>query len=296
MSAKKTGLGRGFDSLIPTESLEDSFDPTSMQDERVSDLRYINTDKILPDDDQPRRHFDQDGIDQLASSIKQHGILQPIVVIPYGGGYQIVAGERRYRASKQIGLEKIPVIVRTLSGQHKLELSLIENLQRRDLNVLETATAYAKLRNQFNLTLDEIGERVGGKSASSISNTMRLLKLPENVKQAVANNQLSEGQARPLVGVDEAIINQVLAKAIKESWSARQIEKFIADNKQSVRKPSQPSQAAKQPEVYSQDSKQFTKRFQTSVQVKAKSSGSGQIVIPFKSDDDYARIKKLLDK
>lgn len=296
MSAKKTGLGRGFDSLIPTESLEDSFDPTSMQDERVSDMRYINIDKISPDDDQPRRYFDPEGLDQLASSIQQHGILQPLVVIPYGGGYQIVAGERRYRASKQVGLEKVPVIVRTLSGQHKLELSLIENLQRRDLNVLETATAYAKLRNQFNLTLDEIGERVGGKSASAISNTMRLLKLPDNVKNALADNQLTEGQARPLIGVDEHIVNDVLARAIKQGWSARQIEQFIAENKPAKTKPAQPAKPASPAKVYTDDSKQFTKRFQTAVRVKTGSSGSGQIVIPFKNDDEYARIKKLLDK
>ena len=145
MSAKK-GLGRSFDSLIPTELLDESFDPISDQDDRVSDLRYIKLSEIVPDADQPRRVFDEDLLDELAESIKEHGVLQPIVVAPDKNGYKIVAGERRFRASQKVGLEKIPALVRTLSSQHKLELSLIENLQRSDLNPLETATAYLKLR------------------------------------------------------------------------------------------------------------------------------------------------------
>ena len=149
MSAKK-GLGRSFDSLIPTELLDESFDPTSEQDDRVSDLRYIKLSEITPDPDQPRRAFDEVSLDELAASIKEHGVLQPIVVAPDKQGYKIVAGERRFRASQRAGLEKIPALVRTLSSQHKLELSLIENLQRSDLNPLETATAYLKLRDQFN--------------------------------------------------------------------------------------------------------------------------------------------------
>ena len=201
MSAKK-GLGRGFDSLIPTELLDESFDPTAQQDDQVSDLRHIKLDEIAADPDQPRRHFDEEALSELAESIKEHGILQPIVVTPKGGKYQIVAGERRYRAALRAGLAKVPALVRTLSNQHKLELSLIENLQRRDLNVLETATAYLKLRDQFNLTLDQIGQRVGGKSVSTISNTLRLLRLPESVRSALADGRLREGQARPLINLE----------------------------------------------------------------------------------------------
>ena len=163
MPSKKKGLGRGFESLIPTELLDEAFDPTSQQDGKVSDLRHIKLSDIAADPDQPRRAFDEVALDELAASIKQHGVLQPIVVTPHKGGYMIVAGERRFRASEKLKLDTIPAIVRTLSNQHKLEVSLIENLQRRDLNPLETATAYLKLRDQFNLTLDEIGERVGGK-------------------------------------------------------------------------------------------------------------------------------------
>lgn len=142
MSAKpKKGLGRGFASLIPDELLDESFDPTSSQDEQVSDLRTIKVSEIQPDPEQPRRSFDQKALEQLAASIREHGILQPIVVVVKAGSYTIVAGERRWRAAKLAELDKIPAIVRTLSDQHKLELSLIENLQRRNLNPLETATA-----------------------------------------------------------------------------------------------------------------------------------------------------------
>jgi len=141
--------------LQPTSS-----DPTAAADEQVSDLRTIKLSEIIPDPDQPRHHFDEESLAELTASIQAHGVLQPIVVIPYKGKYQIVAGERRFRASQAAGKTSIPALVRTLSAQHKLELSLIENIQRRDLNPLETATAYEKLRVQFNLTLEEIGTRV----------------------------------------------------------------------------------------------------------------------------------------
>lgn len=191
------GLGRGLDSLIPTEVLDESFDPTAKQDEQVSDLRNIRLTEIVPDPDQPRRNFDELALDELSASVKEHGILQPIVVTPYQGKYMIVAGERRYRAAERAGLDKVPVLVRTLTNQHKLELSLIENLQRRDLNPLETATAYLKLRDQFNLTLDQIGQRVGGKSVAAISNTLRLLRLPESVREAIADGRLREDKLGP---------------------------------------------------------------------------------------------------
>ena len=229
MPAKK-GLGRGFDSLIPTELLDESFDPTAEQDERVSDLRYIKLASIMPDPDQPRREFDDDALVELSKSIKEHGVLQPVVVRPHGDGYMIVAGERRFRASKLAKLDRIPALVRTLSGQHRLELSLIENIQRRDLNPLETATAYLKLRDQFNLTLDDIGKRVG-KTSAAIANTMRLLRLPGAVRDVVARGELSEGQARSLTSLPEEEILRVVPRIIKEQWSARTIEHYVSNYK-----------------------------------------------------------------
>lgn len=291
MSAKKTGLGRGFDSLIPTELLDESFDPTAGQDETISDLRSIKLSEISPDPDQPRRQFDVGGIDELTQSIALHGVLQPIVVTPAKTGYQIVAGERRYRAATQAGLDKIPALVRTLSGQHRLELSLIENLQRQDLNVMETATAYLKLRDQFNLTLEDIGTRVGGKSPSSVSNTLRLLKLPEGVRQALAGGQISEGQARPLIGQRDDIIQEVLPRIISEGWSARKIEQYIVQLKGMPQSHGRAVEAT----PYRTETARLQKRFKTDVAVKTNTRGAGQIVIRFKNADEFARIEKLLD-
>ncbi len=294
MSTKK-GLGRSFDSLIPTELLDESFDPTAAQDEQVSELRNIKLSEVSADPHQPRRTFDEIALDELAISIAEHGVIQPIVVMPYGGGYQIVAGERRFRAAQKAGLEKIPAIVRTLSDQHKLELSLIENLQRQDLNVLETATAYLKLRDQFNLTLDEIGKRVGGKSTSTISNTLRLLRLPRSVQKALADGQLREGQARPLVNLDEEMIESVFPKILAEEWSARKIEQYVVQLKQAS---TQKSAKNAQPKVikspYSSETKRMMKRFSTDVSVKTNAKGAGQIVIKFKNDKEFQRIQQLM--
>jgi ParB family chromosome partitioning protein len=293
MSVKK-GLGRGFDSLIPTELLDESFDPTAAQDDRVSELRNIKLSEIFADPDQPRRAFDEAALEELAASIAEHGILQPIVVTPHKGGYQIVAGERRYRAAKIAGLDKLPALVRTLTDQHKLELSLIENLQRRDLNPLETATAYLKLRDQFNLTLDEIGQRVGGKSVSTISNTLRLLRLPESVRDALLDGRLREGQARPLVNLDEKVINEVLPRILAEEWSARKIEQFIVQLKKAAASPIENERKKVVATPYQDETQRLVKRLSTDVSVKTNAKGAGQIVIRFKSDHDFQRIKKLL--
>jgi ParB family chromosome partitioning protein len=293
MSAKK-GLGRGFDSLIPTELLDESFDPTAAQDDKVSELRRIKLSEVFADPDQPRRAFDEVALDELAASIAEHGILQPIVVTPQKGGYQIVAGERRYRAAKKAGLDKIPALVRTLTDQHKLELSLIENLQRRDLNPLETATAYLKLRDQFNLTLDEIGQRVGGKSVSTVSNTLRLLRLPESVREALLDGRLREGQARPLVNLDEKVIAEVLPRILAEEWSARKIEQFIVQLKKAAKSPVENDRKKVAATPYQNETQLLVKRFSTDVSVKTNAKGAGHIVIRFKSDDDFQRIQKLL--
>lgn len=294
MSVKK-GLGRGFDSLIPTELLDESFDPTAAQDDKVSELRNIKIDEISADPDQPRHVFDEDALDELAASVKEHGILQPIVVTSMGNGYKIVAGERRYRAALKAGLDRIPALVRTLSDQHRLELSLIENLQRRDLNVLETATAYLKLRDQFNLTLDEIGQRVGGKSVSAISNTLRLLRLPMSVRQALLDGRLKEGQARPLVNLEEKTIDEILPRILDEEWSARKIEQYLVQYKKASRSPIENMRNQKVSSLpYEQDTQRLVKKLSTEVSVKTNSKGAGQIVIRFTSDHDFRRIQKLL--
>jgi len=289
------GLGRGFESLIPTDLLDESFDPTAEQDEQVSDLRQIKLTEIAADPDQPRRTFDDEALQELAASIREHGVLQPIVVTPAKdtSGYQIVAGERRYRASKLAGLDKITALVRTLSDQHKLELSLIENIQRRDLNPIETATAYLKLRDQFNLNLEQIGQRVGGKSMSAISNTLRLLKLPKNARQLIAEGKITEGQARPLIGLDESLVEEILARIVKESLSARAIEQLIVDLKGGAKKPTA-TQAATAVNAHETEVNHFAERFNAKVKIRTNAKGAGQLIIPFKNDEDFERIKNLL--
>lgn len=292
MSAKKAALGRGFDALIPTDLLDESFDPTASQDEKVSELRTIAISQIQPNPHQPRQDFDIAALNELSESIKTHGVLQPIILTPHKGGYLIVAGERRFRAAKQAGLEKIPALVRTLGDQHKLELSLIENIQREQLNVMETATAYQKLRNQFNLSIEEIGARVGGKSQSTISNTLRLLKLPKPVKQALSEGKLTEGQARPLVNVDEEVALALYPKIIRENWSARKIEAAIAEYKNG--KVSAKEVIDTVPTSYKQAASTLTKRLDTKVSVTTSKRGSGTIAIKFKNEDDFKRIQQLL--
>jgi ParB family chromosome partitioning protein len=288
------GLGRGFESLIPVDLLDESFDPTASQDQQVSELRQIKLDQIMVDPDQPRKKFEQESLDELAVSIGEHGVMQPIIVTPYRGGYQIVAGERRFRASQQAGMDKIPALVRTLTAQHKLEISLIENLQRKDLNVMETATAYLKLRDQFNLTLEQIGQRVGGQSPSAISNKLRLLKLPGCVREALAEGKITEGQSRPLVGMSEEIIDKVLPQIIKDEWSARKVEQFVVDLKKTRAIDRKPTSKRIVEQPYETQLKNMRDHLKTEVNIRTNSRGAGQITIKFKDEKEFERLQKLL--
>ncbi len=290
MSAKKRGLGKGFDAIIPGDMLADAFDVTATQDDRVSELRKLPLDEIFPDAEQPRHHFDEDALAELTASIREHGILQPLVVVPRAeGGYTIVAGERRYRAATRAGLNTVPALIRTLSDQHKLELSLIENIQRKDLNPLETAVAYAKLRDQFNLSLEQIGARLGGKSVSAVSNAMRLLKLPEQAQHALANGTLSEGQARPLINADASLVARLLPTIIAEQWPARQVEAAVAEQRtkapQTTTKPARAQYA--HDKTYASKLEQ---KLQTKASIARTARGSGTIKIAFANDDELARL------
>lgn len=225
-----SGLGRGFAALIPTDLVDEEFDLTATEDKKSSELKSLKLSEITPDENQPRRDFDPDAISALAASIKEHGVLQPIVVTREDGKYKIVAGERRWRASKIAGLDKIPAIIRSLDSQNRLELSIIENAQREDLNPIELATAYAKLKNQFNLSDEDIAAKVG-KSESTIQNTLRLLNLPDEAKHIMVKEKLTEGVMRPLVNRDEKIIKKVLPKIVEEGWTARKVERYFQDHK-----------------------------------------------------------------
>jgi len=295
LNNKKHGLGRSFESLIPTELLDDSFDPTSHQDSKVSKLVELKLDHIQPDANQPRKHFDQPALEKLADSIKTYGVLQPIVVAKSGEKYTIVAGERRYRASKLAGKTTIPAIVRTLSSQHKLEISLIENVQRKDLNVLEVATAYTKLRDQFNMSPEEIGKKAGDKSATAITNTIRLLRLPEAVKQAIVAGNLSEGQAKPLINVDHKIIEQILPTILKEGWSARKVEQFVVNLKKSGFNTPKLN-VVKSITAYGTETKSLENRLKAKISVSSTTKGRGRITIKFDDEADFKRITDLILK
>lgn len=291
MSAAKKGLGRGFDSLIPTDFLDDSFDTTIKQEEKVSEQKTLPLASLVANPEQPRRHFDSVALQELADSIKEHGVLQPIVVTPKDEGYEIVAGERRFRASKLAGLTEIPVVIRTMSGQKQLEVSLIENIQRRDLNTIETATAYAKLRDQFNLSAEKIAERVH-KSASAVTNTMRLLKLPKEVIVALAEGKLTEGQARPLIGQDEKLISELVPRIVSEEWSARKVEQYMTNSRKQ-----QAPDASVPRDVSVQHEERITtlrNHLKTDVAIRVNNKGAGTIAIKFKSAEELDRIQKLL--
>lgn len=292
----KKGLGRGFSSLIPTEMIiDEKIDSELGLEYDKSQLKELKISDISPDPEQPRRHFNKEKLEELANSIKIHGVLQPIVVIRKSSKFLIVAGERRYRASKLAGLERVPAVVRELSDQNRLELSLIENIQRDNLNVLEMAEAYSKLREQFNLTAKEIGERVGGRSESAVLNTLRLLKLPQIVKDYIVSGELKEGQARPLLKIDEETIKKILPKIIEENWSSRKIEQFLVNYKKQIEE-SKKVEPKKVNNPFEKTVKHISKKLSADVDIKTSARGSGKIVIKFKSEEELKRLEEILSK
>lgn len=278
------GLGRGFESLIPTELIDEEFDITAAEDKKGSELKELKITDIIRDEDQPRREFDENAIEALAASIKEHGVLQPIVVTKEDGKYKIVAGERRWRASKIAGLEKMPAIIRTLDSQNRLELSIIENAQREDLNAIELATAYAKLKSQFNLSSKDIAAKVG-KSEASIQNTMRLLNLPDEVKKTMVKEKLSEGVMRPLVSADKATIKKVLPKIIEEGWTARRVERYFADNKKKS------SASLIKRDVYRKEEDALSAKYNTIARIKGRS-----LIFRCKNEAELKALIKTLSK
>lgn len=284
MALKNKGLGRGFESLIPTDLVAEEFDVTKVDDDKLSRLVELRLDEVVRDDSQPRKSFNQESLQELADSIKEHGVLQPIVVTKKGDKYQIVAGERRWRASKLAEMKTIPAIVRTMDDQNKLELMIVENAQREDLTPIELATAYAKLKEQFNLTNDEIGKRVG-KSGASVVNTMRLLKLPEEAKRAMQEHNLMEGPMRPLVSAEPELVHEILPKMIEEGWSARKVEQYIADNKKKS------SVKAVKVNEFLKEEAVLTRKFGCEVRIRGRS-----VTLSTKNDEEFQELLRQLEK
>ena len=290
--AIKPGLGRGFANLIPDEEVIEKFDVTAAVDSKVSELREIDIDKIINDESQPRKEFDKESLNELAESIREYGVLQPITVITKGDKFQIVSGERRWRASKIAEKKTIPAIVRTLTGQQKLEQALVENLQREDLKPLEISTALLKMRLQSNMSPEEISKKIG-KSVGVIKNHLRLVYLPSFAKDAMAEGKLTEGHGRQVLileGNPEA--QKVLVDSIiKNDWSVRKAEQFVSAFKNSgkvdVKK-------AKQAVTQKNDfTKKMSKKLGLPVRQKIHAQGGGLIIISYKSAAELKKIENL---
>lgn len=273
-------LGRGFESLIPDELYDDDFDVTADEDEKVSKLTEIELEKIKRDENQPRKDFSEEALSMLADSIKEHGVLQPIVVTKEEDSYKIVAGERRWRAAKMAGLKKIPVIVRSIDAQNRLELSIIENAQREDLNAIELATAYMKLKTQFNLSAKEIATKIG-KSEKSIEGTIRLLRLPEEAKKIMVKEKLSEGVMKPLVSADPEMVMAILPKIVEEGWTARKVERYVSENKKKS------STAIVKANLFAKDEERISKKYNATTKIRGRS-----ITITCKNKEE---LKKLIE-
>lgn len=279
------GLGKDFSALIPDDMLSEALAVGSSQDV----VEQIEISRLTPDPQQPRKHFDEESLDELAKSILEHGIVQPLIVAKNGKQFIIIAGERRYRAAGRAGLNTVPAIVRSFGEQEKLEIALIENIQRQDLTVLDLAAAYLKLHDQFGLSYDEVAARVG-KSSSAVHNIVRLLKLPLVAKQALHEGKITEGHARQIVALkDEATQLQLLDLIIKNKWTVRQAEQFVVGYKQTqVAKLPKPIDRTK---TETAETIELAKRIKAPVLVKHMAKG-GQLVIKFKNDD---HLKSIVD-
>lgn len=293
--AVKRGLGRGFDSLIPTPVVETEFDVTAKVDEsgkRVSGdvVLEVAPEQVDPNPHQPRKVFDTEALEALAASIRVHGILQPLVVTKQGSRYELIAGERRLRAAKLAGLDAVPVIVRTMDEQQKLEVALLENIQREDLNPLEVATAYRKLVDEFNLSLTDLENKVG-RDKTTISNTMRLLNLPASAKQALVEKKITEGHARAiLVQRDPEAQEIILEMILKHGWNVRQAELYARD----YRRP-QGSQMAVKMKIMAENqiTKSISDYLGAKVVMQRKAKG-GRLLIDYYSDEELERIYRAI--
>jgi ParB family chromosome partitioning protein len=288
MNAKKRGLGRGLDALI------ENVEKVEKTEEKPADdsVRTLPIDSLRPNRFQPRSHFDESAVEELAESIRTQGIIQPLVVTPEGDGYAIIAGERRWRAARRAGLESVPVVVRQVADDRELlELALVENLQRSDLNPIEEAEAYAALQEKFGLSQEAVASRVG-KARTTVTNSLRLLRLPDEVLELLREGQLTAGQARPLLGLTNHEEQILLAdRAVREGLSARDLERLsAAPQERPKKKPDRPV------EVHTAAAEEkLTRRLQTRVEIRRQGKG-GQLRIHFHSEEELMRLYDVLNE
>lgn len=292
----KKGLGKGLDSLIPAgkktaPAASKPADEQKQAHDSMEGATMVKITMVEPNREQPRRKFDEDALQELADSIKQFGVLQPLVVQDRKNHYEIIAGERRWRASKLAGLKEVPVIIKDYTEQEIVEISLIENIQREDLNAIEEANAYKELADKFNLKQDEIAEKVS-KSRSEITNSMRLLKLCPEVQQMIVDEMLSKGHARTLLAVDDPAKQYELAqRAFDEKLSVRDVEKLVKQLDKPVKE--KPVTDEKLQIFYNDVAEKLKKVLGTKVTINGKGNGAGSFNIEFYSTDDF---DKIVDK
>ena len=284
----RKALGKGINALIPDFEMGV---PESHENGPAKNTELL-IDEISPNRFQPRKYFDDDKLEELVTSIRDNGVLQPIVVQKVEAGYELVVGERRWRASKKAGLNKIPAVIREVTEAQALELAIIENIHRQDLNPIEEADAYARLADEFALTQEMIAKRVG-KSRTAVANTLRLLKLSRNIKEDLISGKISMGHARALLGLDNAGQMEALRKEIfKQDLTVRQTEGRVSRLKQSVFK--KPVSLVSKKNIFIKDlEKEFERRLGTKVDIKPAKKG-GKLVVTYYSDDDLDRIKDLI--
>ena len=289
MAAKTKGLGRGLDSLIPAMDTKSG----KKKDVEIAEKgpeTLVKITKVEPNREHPRKNFDEDALLELAESIKQFGLLQPILVQDRKDYYEIIAGERRWRAAKLAGLKEVPVIIKNLTEQEIVEIALIENIQREDLNPIEEALAYKKLLEEFNLKQDEVAERVS-KSRTAVTNSMRLLKLSEEVQRMIIDEMITTGHARALLGVTDPEQQYLLAQRIfDEKLSVREIEKIVKNIGKPAKEKKDKSIDESLQIIYQDISEKLKVKLGTKVNVVPKENGSGKIEIEFYSHDELDRI------
>lgn len=292
MAVRKGGLGKGLDSMIPDKIGKSAKDGGEQPD------TMMDINRVEPNREQPRKNFDEDALLELSESIKQFGVIQPLIVQDRKNYYEIIAGERRWRAAKMAGLKEVPVIIKNYTDQEIMEISLIENIQREDLNPIEEALAYKRLLTEFNLKQDEVAERVS-KSRTAVTNSMRLLKLNEKVQQMLIDDMLSTGHARALLAIEDDEEQYNLAQKIfDEKMSVRDVEKLVkklqkekTEKTEKPENPEQTDQSAEQMQVIYHDLEERMKGiFGTKVSIMSKDMKKGTIEIEYYSPDQLDHI------
>ena len=296
MATKRGGLVKGLDSLITDKLLTGNAPVEPVKSKKVEpdkEVTFVKIGKVEPNREQPRKNFDEDALLELSESVKQQGVLQPLLVQDKKDYYEIIAGERRWRAAKLAGLKEVPVIIKNLTDQEIVEISLIENIQRENLNPIEEALAYKRLLNEFNLKQDEVAERVS-KSRTAVTNSMRLLKLDERVQQMVIDDLISTGHARALLGIEDKEQQYAVAQQIfDEKLSVRETEKLVKKLQKQKTEPTKKI-VDESMSVFFEDMEQRLKSIMgTKVAIHQKDNQKGKIEIDYYSTDELERIMEL---